>query len=328
MSNLTATAVACANIAFIKYWGNRDPDFRIPVNGSISMNLEGLHTHTTVSFNPGFDRDELILNGQPASAEATLRVSGILDLVRAMADIRYFAHVESKNNFPTGAGIASSAAAFAALAAASSSAAGLSLDEPALSRLARRGSGSACRSVPGGFVEWQPGEDDQSSFAVSIAPPQHWDLLDCIVVVEEMHKPVGSSAGHSLADTSLLQSCRVSDAPRRLASCRKSILERDFDALAEITELDSNLMHAVMMTSIPALFYWSPVSLEIMQSAVRWRAGGLPVCYTLDAGPNIHLITTRSYLEPLKAKIQNISGVRRVLVAGPGDSVKIISPFD
>lgn len=328
MPDFTATAVACANIAFIKYWGNQDPHLRIPVNGSISMNLEGLHTRTTVSFDPGLEQDELILNGQTAPAEATYRVSAILDVVRAMAGVSHPARVESENNFPTGAGIASSAAAFAALAAAASRAAGLSLDETALSRLARRGSGSACRSVPGGFVEWLPGEDDRSSYAVSIAPPHHWDLVDCIVVVEETHKPVGSSAGHSLADTGPLQACRVADAPRRLASCKKAILERDFEAFAEITELDSNLMHAVMMTSTPALFYWSPVSLEIMQSAARWRAGGLPVCYTLDAGPNVHLITTRPHLEVLKAQVQNIPGVHRILVAGPGGPVKVVALHD
>ena len=322
---LTATAQASPNIAFIKYWGNRDSHLRIPVNGSISMNLEGLYTRTTVSFNPELNHDELILNGQPASTEATHRVGGILDLVRHLAGMSHYAHVESENNFPTGAGIASSAAAFAALAAAASNAAGLSLDEPALSRLARRGSGSACRSVPGGFVEWLPGEDDHSSYAVSIAPPDHWDLVDCIVVVEEMHKPVGSSAGHSLADTSPLQACRVTDAPRRLASCKAAILTRDFEALAEVTELDSNLMHAVMMTSTPALFYWSPVSLKIMQSSAHLRANGLPVCYTLDAGPNIHLITTLPYLEALKTQVQDIPGVHRLLVAGPGNPVKVVT---
>ncbi|NPV76814.1 MAG: diphosphomevalonate decarboxylase [Anaerolineae bacterium] len=322
----TATAQASPNIAFIKYWGNLDPHLRIPLNGSISMNLEGLHTRTTVSFDPGLEQDELILNGQPAPAEAIRRVSDILDLVRAMAGVSHPARVESENNFPTGVGIASSAAAFAALAAAASSAAGLSLDEAALSRLARRGSGSACRSVPGGFVEWLPGKDDRSSYAVSIAPPDYWNLVDCIVVVEETHKPVGSSTGHGLAETSPLQACRVADAPRRLESCKKAILARDFEAFAEITELDSNLMHAVMMTSTPALFYWTPISLEIMLSAARWRAGGLPVCYTLDAGPNVHLITTRSYLETLKAKVQSVPGVRRILTAGPGGPVKAVAP--
>ncbi len=148
-----------------------------------------------------------------------------------------------------GAGIASSASAFAALALAASAAAGLKLSEKDLSRLARRGSGSACRSIPGGFVEWQAGQDDDTSYAVSIAPPEHWALVDCIAIVSQEHKPTGSAEGQALAHTSLLQAARLADAPRRLEICRRAILDRDFAAFAEVVELDSNLMHAVMMTS-------------------------------------------------------------------------------
>jgi diphosphomevalonate decarboxylase len=320
----SATAAACANIAFIKYWGNKNSELRIPVNGSISMNLDGLFTRTTVTFDKTLTEDSLILNGKNAAMDAVQRGSALLDLVRTMSGIKLAARVESENNFPTGAGIASSAAAFAALASAASRAAGLDLDEPALSRLARRGSGSACRSVPGGFVEWLPGENDNDSYAVSIAPADHWDLVDCIAVVQETPKPVGSSAGHNLAESSPLQGCRVADAPRRLEICKKAILERDFDSLAAITELDSNLMHAVMMTSTPALFYWSPVSLEVMTSASRWRSEGLPVCYTLGAGPNVHLITTQPFAERVKNHLLTIPGVGRVLTASAGGPVAAV----
>src|SRR6266508_1130810 len=157
----TATSIANPNLAFIKYWGNRDNALRIPVNGSISMNLDGLFTRTTVSFQPSLPFDELIINGHEIAGAGRDRVSYILDIIRGMADVHERAEVMTENNFPSGAGIASSASAFAALALAGSKAAGLHLSEPALSRLARRGSGSASRSIPSGFVEWQAGTSDE-----------------------------------------------------------------------------------------------------------------------------------------------------------------------
>ena len=170
----TATAQANPNIAFIKYWGNRDNNLRLPMNGSISMNLDGLYTRTTVSFQHSLPFDELVINGHEVRGAGADRVSFILDVIRSMANIHDFAEVITENNFPSGAGIASSASAFAALALAGSKAAGLDLNEAELSRLARRGSGSASRSIPGGFVEWQVGKTDEDSFAFSIAPAEHW----------------------------------------------------------------------------------------------------------------------------------------------------------
>jgi len=191
----TATAQAFANIAFIKYWGNRDNVLRLPMNNSISMNLDGLYTRTTVSFQPSLPFDELIINGHEIRGAGLDRISYLLDIIRGMAGIQERAEVISENNFPSGAGIASSAAAFAALALAGSKAAGLSLSEPELSRLARRGSGSAARSIPGGFVEWQAGTGDDDSFAFSIAEPGHWDLVDCVAIVSASHKKTGSTEG-------------------------------------------------------------------------------------------------------------------------------------
>jgi len=176
MSTMTATAIAFPNIAFIKYWGNRNDQLRLPVNGSISMNLDGLFTQTTVTFETNLDKDILTLNDQIADQQATARISSFLDLVRNLAKNDLKAHVVSTNNFPTGAGIASSASAFAALSLAATAAIGLNLSEAELSRLARRGSGSACRSVPGGFVEWRAGNSDLDSYAISIAGPDHWTL--------------------------------------------------------------------------------------------------------------------------------------------------------
>jgi len=319
-----ATAIAHPNIAFIKYWGDADPELRIPVNGSISMNLGSLHSRTTVEFDPGLALDELTINGHPPGDIALQRVARFMDHVRNLADCKTFAHITSENNFPMGSGIASSASGFAALSLAASTAAGLELDRIDLSRLARRGSGSACRSVPTGFVEWYSGQDDATSYAESIAGADYWNLRDCIAIVNRAHKETGSLAGHSLAGSSLLQEARVRDAPRRLSLCRQAILERDFQSFAEIVELDSNLMHAVMMTSQPQLVYWQPATLAVMQSVVEMRSGGMQVCFTIDAGPNVHVITIDEYSTSVAKKLEHIPGVNEVLASSPGEGTRLI----
>lgn len=318
MSIHAATAVAHPNIAFIKYWGNRDHTLRLPVNGSISMNLAGLETRTSVTFSADLAADTLSINGLPVRGAGLQRVSEFLDRVRLLAGRFWHARVESESNFPTGAGIASSAAAFAALSLAASRAIGMELDQPALSRLARTGSGSACRSIPAGFVEWKPGDGDADSFAMSIAPPDHWALVDHVAVVRSVHKPVGSTEGHGLAHTSPLQAARVADAPRRLEICRQAILEHNFSALAGIIELDSNMMHAVMMTSQPALFYWEPASIALMKTIPVWRQEGLNAAYTLDAGPNVHIITPASDSAAVQDRLRAFPGVKSLLVAPVG----------
>ena len=321
---ITATAQSHPNIAFIKYWGNRDNALRIPMNGSISMNLNELYTRTQVGFRSSLSSDELTINQHKVTGPGLERISNLLDLIRSMANIRARAEVVSENNFPSGAGIASSASAFAALALAGSRAAGLSLSEVELSRLARRGSGSAARSIPGGFVEWQAGTTDEDSYAFSIAPTDHWKLVDCIAVVNAAHKKTGSTEGHSIAPTSPLQAARVADAPRRLEFCRNAILKRDFDGLAAIVELDSDMMHSVMMTSTPALHYWKSASLEVMNCVRQWRVEGIPVCYTLDAGPNVHVICPETEAQIVEKRLREIKGVENVLVARAGGPARIM----
>ena len=325
MTDRVATAIANSNIAFIKYWGNRDEDLRLPVNGSISMNLAGLETRTSVIFTDLRQDDSLTLNGRPTIGVALQRVSAFLDLVRQMAGINTRAEVTSESNFPTGAGIASSAAAFAALALGATQAVGIQLDEAGLSRLARCGSGSACRSIPAGFVEWQMGTGDTDSYAISIAPPGYWELVDCIAIVSSDSKSTGSTEGQALASTSPLQSIRVADAPRRLEICRNAILQRDFASFADIMELDSNMLHAVMMTSHPALFYWQPATLTIMQAVREARAKGLPACYTIDAGPNVHVITEATEAEHTADLLRSLRGVNEVRTAYVGGPARLSS---
>lgn len=320
-----ATALAHPNIAFVKYWGDRDERLRLPANGSLSMNLDGLFSRTSVTWlDPGERKDALTINGAPARRAALQRASAFLDLVRKLAGIKLRARVVSENNFPEGAGIASSASAFAALALAATRAAGLELGEAELSRLARRGSGSACRSIPGGFVEWAAGSGDANSFAFSIAPPAHWDLVDCLAVIDTSHKSTPSLEGHALASSSPLQPARLADAPRRLDACRRALLRRDIAALAEVAELDSNMMHAVTMTSRPPVFYWKAATLQVMDAVRDARAGGLGVFYTVDAGPNVHVIAEAGDAVRAAELLRSVAGVQEVRTARVGGPARLV----
>lgn len=318
-----ATALAHPNIAFIKYWGNTDDNLRLPANPSLSMNLADLYTVTTVTFVDELTGDKLTINGVDISGPGLERVSTSLDLVRAEAGLTTAAHIESNSNFPVGSGIASSAAAFAALSVASAAAAGLSLDEAALSRLARRGSGSASRSVPTGFCEWLTG-DDQTSVATSIAGPEHWDLRDLVVIVSQEHKAVGSTGGHKLAHTSSLQPARVEGAEARLAACRQALLARDLAAMGPVIEEDTVIMHAVMMSGQPPLYYWNPATMALIQATQQWRRDGLPVYFTIDAGPNVHLICEAQNVAAVETAAWQIEGVQDVLSSRAGGPARLI----
>lgn len=320
-----ATALAHPNIALIKYWGNADDALRLPATPSLSMNLGSLQTVTTVAFDDSLPGDELTINGVPFTGPALERVTANLDLVRRQAGLTYRARIESESNVPVGSGIASSSAAFAALSVAAAAAAGLDLDETALSRLARRGSGSASRSVPAGFCLWQTG-DDESSVARSIAPPDHWELRDVVAIVSQEHKEVGSSGGHPLARTSPLQAARVAGVESRLEACREALLNRDLPALGPVIEEDTVIMHAVMMSSRPPLYYWTPTTMALILAAERWRQQGLPVYFTIDAGPNVHLICESDVALQVEAELRKISGVQTVLTSGPGGPARLIEP--
>jgi diphosphomevalonate decarboxylase len=324
MQTRRATALANSNIAFIKYWGNRDEKLRLPANPSLSMNLAGLETATTVEFRPGLAEDEVVIGGEAQAGAAKARVSAHLDHIRARAGLTIRARVTSRNNFPAGAGIASSASAFAALTVAGAAAAGLTLTERELSALARLGSGSAARSIPAGFVEWQLGDAPEASFAFSVAPPDYWALRDVVAVISKAHKAVGSTGGHALAGTSPLQAARVASAPERLRVCREALLARDFAVLAEVVEADSNLMHAVMMTSTPPLYYWEPMTLGIMKAVREWRAEGVPVCFTIDAGPNVHCLCPAEAAPEVERRLHAL-GVSEILSAGAGGGARLVN---
>lgn len=173
-------------------------------------------------------------------------------------------------------------------------------------------------------MEWLAGTDDQSSLAASFAPSEHWALADCIAIISQTHKSTGSSEGHTTAKTSLLQETRVASTPARLTICREAILNKDFGTLADVVELDSNLMHAVMMTSQPPLLYWEPTTITVMKSVREWRQNGLACFYTIDAGPNVHVICPIEVMDDINKKLSAIPGVLEVRTASVGRGARLV----
>lgn len=307
----TATAVACANLAFVKYWGKANEAINLPANGSISVNLSGAQTTTQVTFTPELDQDRILLGGQPANGRAYERVAHHLERVRALAGIASRAFVESNNNFPASAGIASSASGFAALSLAATRAAGLELSEKELSILARKGSGSACRSIPDGFVEWLAGDSDETSYAAQIAPPGHWDLRIVSALISTLSKEISSSEAHRVAWSSPFFSERLKQLPGTLDVVRRAIVERDFETFGLAVEREAVSMHAIVMTSrlpkrpwLSGVYYWQPATLALIQAVQHWRQRGLPVYFTIDAGPNVHLLCESGTLPELEAQLK------------------------
>lgn len=319
-----STVRAGSNIAFIKYWGIRDSEagrnLNLPLSNSISMTLADAHTTTTVVWDEtgAQQKDVITLDGRLLDDAAAARLMRHLDLIRQRAGVQARATVVSRNNFPMASGIASSASGFAALTVAGCAALGLELSAGELSALARRGSGSASRSLFGGFVEWEMGTDDASSVAREIAPADHWALRDVVAIVSAGEKETSSAHGHTLAASSPFNAARIAWTDWALAEVRRAIATRDIVRLGRVIEQDALAMHGVMMTGDPSLLYWQPGTLEVMHAVRRWRKQGLPVYFTIDAGPNVHLICEASAEPEVVALLGQLPSVASLLASGPG----------
>ncbi|EKE12778.1 MAG: hypothetical protein ACD_13C00142G0005 [uncultured bacterium] len=317
-------ARAPSNIAFIKYWGKKNEKLRIPANTSISMNLSEAYTETFVEFDNKLSKDLIVIDGKSVEGNEKERIVDHLNLIRKMAGIDTFAEVVSKNNFPKGAGMASSASGFAALTVAGTKAAGLNLSEKELSVLARLGSGSACRSIPDGFVEWKTGVKSGDSYAYSLQAPGYWDICDTIVVVGEKAKKVSSTEGHTKAFSSPFYKARILGMNKKVKEIKSALKNKDFTKFGRILEEEAINMHTVMMTSKPPLFYWLPKTLEIMQSVITWREEDLETYFTIDAGPNVHIICLSKDVKKVRIKLKKIPGVKKVIVNKASEGTHIL----
>ena len=252
---MRATAKACSNIAFIKYWGKRDFSANIPLNDSVSMTLSDAVTTTTVEWDAQLSQDEVYLDGERVLDGRALRVSRYLDPIRERW-YRMAARVASVNSFPAGTGIASSASGFAALATAAIGAFGEGQpDETEMTRWARRGSGSASRSIQGGYVEWLGGSDDASSYSRQLCLPDWWDLRDIVVVVSREPKRISSSEGHRIASRHPFMPVRQDNLSERILSLKGAIASRDFEVFGELVEHEAMEVQAIMMSGQPSALY-------------------------------------------------------------------------
>lgn len=322
---MKATAIAPSNIAFTKYWGRKDEVLRLPMNGSTSMTLSNLLTTTTVEFSPDYLRDEVTINGEGIEAGDSDRVILHLDRIRELAGIDLRARVVSNNNFPAGTGLASSASGFAALTLATSKAAGLNLSEKELSILARQGSGSACRSIPSGFVEWLDGDTSNTSYAVQIFPPNHWAIADVVAIVSQGKKEVSSSIGHQAATSSPFMATRVSRMKDKNEHFKQLIKEKDFEKFGELLEQEALEFHAITLTQTPPLIYWLPTTVLLMKSVHAWRKAGLLVYFTLDTGQDIHLFCEQKNVERVGAKLEKLEEVKNIIINAPGQGTRLTS---
>ncbi|MER7488871.1 diphosphomevalonate decarboxylase [Streptomyces sp. NPDC126497] len=330
-----ATAVAHPNIALIKYWGKRDEQLVLPRVDSLSMTLDVFPTTTRIRLAPGAGHDEVTLDGRPAGGEALRRVVAFLDLVRERAGLAHRAVVDSENTVPTGAGLASSASGFAALALAAAAAYGLDLDATALSRLARRGSGSASRSVFGDFAVWHAGpasgtaaEADLGSHAEPV-PVGDLDAALVIAVVDAGPKTVSSrEAMRRTVDTSPLYESWAVSSRGDLTEMRAALLAGDIEAVGEIAERNALGMHATMLAARPAVRYLSPATLTVLDGVLRLRRDGVPAYATMDAGPNVKVLCRRTDADRVARTVRDAVPGGSVLVAGPGPGARLLHGDD
>ncbi|KAK9240493.1 GHMP kinase [Lipomyces kononenkoae] len=328
----SASTTAPVNIATLKYWGKRDTKLNLPTNSSISVTLsqDDLRTFTTASASESFESDRLWLNGKEESVQGN-RIQACFTELRAMRKVledtnpelpvlsRYHLHIVSENNFPTAAGLASSAAGFAALVRAIANLFELPHSPEELSRIARQGSGSACRSLFGGYVAWEMGHeaDGSDSRAVQIATQEMWpDMKGAILVISASKKETSSTVGmQTTVNTSSLFKYRAEVVvPQRFKEMSAAILAKDFETFGKLTMIDSNQFHAVCMDSSPPIFYMNDTSRLVVGliETVNKIYGRVVAAYTFDAGPNAVLY----YLEKdgpivlglLKAVIPEVDG--------------------
>ncbi len=314
---MKATAIAPSNIAFIKYWGKKDEDKKIPDNNSISMNLSDLTTTTTVEFGSQYAEDSVVINDGIDDIQSR-RVIKHLDLIRKKSGLKLRAKVVSINNFPDGTGLSSSASGFAALTLSATKAAGLNLDEKELSILARLGSGSACRSIPDGFVEWV-GESAKSLYS-----PDYWNIVDVVSIVSSDKKEISSTDGQKFAKTSPFFQTRLNNINEKIAQFKKALKSKNFTEFGEIVESEALELHAIMLTSTPSLIYFQPETIMMMKWVKKWRNEGLEVYFTVNTGQDIHLIVEEKNREKLIKKLEEIKEIKKIIVNRPAVGARLV----
>ncbi len=322
-----ATAIAHPNFALIKYWGKADSRLNVPAAGSISLTVDKLTTKTTINFNAHLKADAVWLNGKQLENPELTRLRSFLDLIREVAGESRRAEVISSNNFPTAAGVASSSSGFAALSLAASSAIGLRLTSGELSTIARRGSGSAARSIYGGFVELVAGDraDGRDSIAKPIADEKFWPLSILIAITSFEFKKTGSTNGMNLtSETSPYYSAWVESTRQDLPEMRAAIEARNFIKVGELMEHSCLKMHGAMLSARPGLIYWNAGTLEIIEAIKDLRKQGHEAYFTIDAGPQVKILCRDLTKPAVLEALDGCSMVAEIIDTKPGPGAFVL----
>ncbi len=322
-------ARAHPNIALVKYWGKRDASLNLPFADSISLTLSPFVTETSLRFSAALKEDVWTVNGERLGPMRAAPLSAFLDLFRQRAGTAMRAEGHSSNSFPTAAGLASSSSAFAALSLAADAALGLHLSRQELSAMARRGSGSATRSLHGGYVEWRAGSDPlgRDSFAIPLAPASHWPLSVLVAVVDDAPKSISSREAMARAvATSGMFPAWIEIARRDCDPVRDAIRHRSLDRLGPLIERNCLAMCATQWTSDPPVMYWKPATIAILGEVERMRTRGIRAYFTMDAGPNVKVLVEADDREAAAECLSRVPGVKRVIEGSIGGPACLIHP--
>ncbi|MEM5812842.1 MAG: diphosphomevalonate decarboxylase [Candidatus Aenigmatarchaeota archaeon] len=328
-----ASAIANSNIALVKYWGKRNEDLILPYNSSISVTLDKIYTHTTVEFSENLKRDILIINDKEIDTQDSEYEEYVGRFLKKLRELypnkakNLNAKIVSKNNFPTAAGLASSASGFAALALACNEALELNLSKKELSILARLGSGSACRSIYGGFVEWKKGifEDGRDSYAEQIATKEHWpDFRIIICITSSKEKKIKSRAGmKQTVLTSPFYKAWLETIEDDIRLVKKGIIEKDFKLVGSVAELNCLKMHSTMITTKPPIIYWNGATIEIINLVLRLREEGIECYFTIDAGPQVKILCLEEFVKDIVERVKEMDEIENIIITSPGDDAKV-----
>ena len=311
------TIKASSDVALVKYWGKKNEILRLPENGSISIKLDGLDTITTVEWDENLKQDQITIQGESEDGEVS-RVIKHLDKIRTVAGKNMFAKMVSKNTFPKGTGLSSSGSGFAALTIAATKSLDLDLSEKELSILARQGSGTACRCVCGGFVEWKDGDASETSFSQTLYARDYWDVRDIVVVVDEGKKKVSSTEGHTTAQTSIAFAERQKRIGDKIVKIKQHIAEKNFKELGELVEAEALEFHSILLTSTPPMIAWYPGTVQVMLEVQAMREEDIPAYFTINTGFNVHVLTLPEYENEVKKRLEKLALVKKTIVAKVG----------
>jgi len=312
----SVTVKTHANISLIKYWGKRDEVLFLPTKSSLCIALSELTTTTSITQAAG-DQDEISINWQVTTEISHKKIIDFLTLFRTLYGIKQFFAITTHNNFPTAAGLASSSSGFAALALALNAFSKLNLSEKELSILARQGSGSASRSVCGGFITWHRGENElgTDSYAEQTFDAQHWpEFRVLVIVVRNDAKKVSSREGMRITtSTSPSYQTWLTNSAQRMPLIVEAIRNKNLHEVGELAEADWAEMQQTMLDSQPQLDYWTPTSRDVMQAIKTLRSAGIPCYFTTEAGPNVKLICLENNVQTIIKTLREIDGVLDII---------------